>query len=37
MFALPPIEALDQRIRLAFRSAEPVGEDLRVIARLQAD
>lgn len=37
MFALPPIDELAQRVRLAFRSVERVGEDLRVIARLQRD
>ena len=33
MFALPPLEDLEQRVRLAFRSVDRVGEDLRVIAR----
>ncbi|HWS75817.1 MAG TPA: bifunctional diaminohydroxyphosphoribosylaminopyrimidine deaminase/5-amino-6-(5-phosphoribosylamino)uracil reductase RibD, partial [Quisquiliibacterium sp.] len=33
MFALPPLEDLEQRVRLAFQSVDRVGEDLRVIAR----
>ena len=33
MFALPPLEDLAGRIPLAFRSAERVGDDLRILAR----
>jgi len=34
MFALPPIPALTDRVQLAFRSIEPVGEDVRIVARV---
>ena len=34
MFDLPPFAALDARPRLAVRSVERVGEDLRILARL---
>jgi diaminohydroxyphosphoribosylaminopyrimidine deaminase/5-amino-6-(5-phosphoribosylamino)uracil reductase len=33
MFALPPLEDLDGRIPLVFRSADRVGDDLRIVAR----
>jgi diaminohydroxyphosphoribosylaminopyrimidine deaminase/5-amino-6-(5-phosphoribosylamino)uracil reductase len=34
MFNLPPIERLDQRIRLEFRDVQSIGDDLRILARL---
>ena len=33
MFALPPLEDLDRRTRLSFRSVDRVGADLRILAR----
>lgn len=34
MFDLPPLVALEARPRLALRSVERVGEDIRILARL---
>jgi len=31
-----PLERLDERIRLAIRSIEPIGEDWRVVARVDS-
>jgi diaminohydroxyphosphoribosylaminopyrimidine deaminase/5-amino-6-(5-phosphoribosylamino)uracil reductase len=36
MFALGPLESLEQRRRLKFHSVKQVGEDLRILARLLA-
>jgi diaminohydroxyphosphoribosylaminopyrimidine deaminase/5-amino-6-(5-phosphoribosylamino)uracil reductase len=34
MFDLPPVAALDERVRLTIRSIDRIGEDLRILARL---
>jgi diaminohydroxyphosphoribosylaminopyrimidine deaminase/5-amino-6-(5-phosphoribosylamino)uracil reductase len=34
MFDLPPVAALDERVRLTLRSIDRIGEDLRILARL---
>jgi diaminohydroxyphosphoribosylaminopyrimidine deaminase/5-amino-6-(5-phosphoribosylamino)uracil reductase len=34
MFDLPAVAALDERVRLAIRSIDRIGEDLRILARL---
>lgn len=33
MFALPPLQTLEDRVRLRFHSVERVGDDLRILAR----
>lgn len=34
MFDLPPVAALDERVRLTIRSIDRIGDDLRILARL---
>ena len=36
MFALPPMHRLDERVRLQVRECVPVGNDLRLVARMES-